>query len=83
MKYRTSDELYKFINQVISELETLQLDAKPIQDVQKTAFTTSSEWLGELGRAVREVQKQNITNDTVTSHLLEIMHTVHKAWPHM
>ena len=42
MKHQAPDELYKFINQVILELQALKLDAKPLQDAQKTAFTTSS-----------------------------------------
>jgi hypothetical protein len=83
MKHRTPDELYNFINHVILELQAQKLDAKPLQDVQITGYTTSSEWLGELGKAVREVQKQKIEDGTISSDLLTIMLTVHKVWPHM
>jgi hypothetical protein len=77
------DDLYKFINRVILELEALKVDAEPLRDIQSIAFTTSSEWLGELGRAVRAIQKQKIKDPKVASSLSTIMDAVHKAWPHM
>jgi ribosome-associated translation inhibitor RaiA len=80
---QTPSALYALINELIVKLQAQKLNAKPLQDVQTAAFTTSSEWLGELGKAVREVQKQKIKDETITSRLSQIMDAVHAAWPRL
>ncbi len=80
---QTPDKLFVFINETIIKLQSYNLNAKPLQDIQASAFTTSSEWLGELGLAVREVQKQKIRDETITEALSKIMDEVYAAWPHI
>jgi len=75
--------LYAFLNELIIKLQAQKLNAKPLQDVQTTAFTSSSEWLGELGKAVREVQKQKIKDKTIAADLSKIINAVHAAWPRL
>ncbi len=75
--------LYAFINELIIKLQAQKLNAKPLQDVQATVFTTSAEWLGELGKAVREVQKQKIKDETIAADLSKVMDAVHAAWPRL
>ncbi|HLY61725.1 MAG TPA: hypothetical protein VKV95_13340 [Terriglobia bacterium] len=43
--------------------------------------TTSSEWLGELGLAVREVQQKHQPSAATQDALESIMSAVHVAWP--
>lgn len=47
----------------------LQQAAEPLRDVQCTAFTTSSEWLGELGAAVQRLAAQPALPPEVQRHL--------------
>lgn len=78
---QTPSALYTLITELIIKLQAQKLNAKPLQDVQATVFTTSSEWLGELGKAVREVQKQKIKDEAIASDLSKVMDAVHAAWP--
>lgn len=43
--------------------------------------TTSSEWLGELGLAVREVQQKHRPPVATQVALERVMSAVHLAWP--
>lgn len=43
--------------------------------------TTSSEWLGELGLAVREVQQKHRPPAQIQDALESVMSAVHLAWP--
>ncbi len=81
MKRQPPDDLHAFVDHVVTELQALDLDATPLQRVQQTALTTSSELLGELGKAVRQVQKQTIASDAIKTDLSAIMQAVHKVWP--
>jgi hypothetical protein len=80
-KFNSPEQLYDFIEEVIRRLQAKGHDAKPLQDVQSTAYTTSSEWLGELGVAVRRVLKQKIEDELIIRDLNRIVDTVHKVWP--
>ena len=52
-----------------------------LQEVQATAYTTSSEWLGELGTAVRRIQAQFRLPPEIGQRLQRVMTAVHQAWP--
>jgi hypothetical protein len=45
--------------------------------------TTGSEWLGELGLAVREIQQKHRFSSTTQDALESVMAAVHVAWPKM
>ena len=79
--FDSPSEVYAFTNTLILKLQNLNLDASPLERVQSTAYTTSSEWLGELGSAVREVQHQRIIDSEINFGLHRIMRLVHSVWP--
>lgn len=79
--FNSPDEVYVFINHVIAELQAHGIDAKPLQEVQTTAYTTSSEWLGDLGVAITKIQKQKIRNKDIMADLERLLDLVHKVWP--
>lgn len=51
-----------------------------LRRVLDTAYTTSSEWLGELGLAAREIQRKHKPDGALNSGLDEVMRHVHKVW---
>jgi hypothetical protein len=48
-----------------------------------TAYTSSFEWLGELGLAARDIQRKHRPTDDLTRALEKIMTLAHKAWPQL
>jgi len=55
VEIQSPDDVRKLIDTVIEKLESGQQHdaADKLKAIQTTAFTTSSEWLGELGLAIR------------------------------
>jgi hypothetical protein len=49
--------------------------------VQSAGWSTGSEWLGELGSAVRWIEKTNKVAPTIRRGLMRIMDAAHIAWP--
>ena len=79
----TSSELYHFINAVIRKLLEAGLDPSPLEIIQCTAYSTGTEWLGELGRAVRKVEKQNSIAAELREDLETMLREVHRVWPNI
>jgi hypothetical protein len=79
----TVSELYHFINAVIERFREAGLDPQSLEIVQNTAYTTSSEWLGELGLAVRMLEKQIVHREELRTNLETILKEVHRAWPNI
>lgn len=57
--------------------------AERLRVVATIAYTTGSEWLGDLGLAVREVQKKHHPPPAIQDALERVMSAVHVAWPRM
>lgn len=53
-------ETYHTIGKVMERLRAIGLDASPWEAVQTTAYTTASEWLGDLGRALSQIERQGV-----------------------
>ena len=75
------DELNAFVKATIRKLKSAGLDAQPFERLQSVAFTTGSEWLGELGLAVRKVASQDIRDEAIRKDLDVIITEVRRAWP--
>ena len=85
MRCESPDDLNRFVGQVRADLETagLQEAAERLAEIQRTAFTTGSEWLGELGAAVREIRREGALDPELDAKLERIMVQVRRVWPHM
>ena len=83
MMLKSPGDLHSFIESVMRKLDACGLAraARVLEKIQITAYTTSSEWLGELGLAVRTVQQQLAVNKSIDSDLEQIMNEVRKVWP--
>jgi hypothetical protein len=52
-----------------------------LQDVQRVAYTSGSEWLGELGHAVRQIEREFDIDSPAAVDLARIMIEVNRVWP--
>ena len=82
-RFESPADLNRFVSEVRRELEDSGLiaAASTLAAVQETAFTTGSEWLGELGRAVNEIRKQRDVPSEVRTKLEAIRSEVRRIWP--
>jgi hypothetical protein len=55
--------------------------ARQLAEIQGAAFTTGSEWLGELGMAVRTIRGECVVPREVDGKLERIMTEVRRVWP--
>jgi hypothetical protein len=80
--FSSPDDLDRFITVVRRELQASGFhDAADIlANVQTTAFTTSSEWLGELGLAVKQIRRQQKLPAALDRQLKIILKEVGAAW---
>lgn len=83
--FNTPAELDAFISVVVEKLRTDgQTEAADLlASIQKTAFTTGSEWLGELGLCVRRLQREFDLEASIRGDLKRIMRAVKRAWPRL
>lgn len=74
--FKTPAELDKFVRETAKILERAGLPdaAREFQDVQSTAWATSSEWLGELRLAVARVKAYDLPDE-----LIPRLRRIHKA----
>jgi hypothetical protein len=81
--FSSPDELDVFIREtaLILMRSGREAAASELSAVTGTAWTTSSEWLGELGQAVRRIQARADLPPDVVGRLHRIMEAVHVAWP--
>ena len=79
----TSSELYHFIGTVIEKFREAGLDPQSLESVQDAAYATGSEWLGELGLAVRKVEEQIGHREVLRKDLETILREVHQIWPNI
>ncbi len=78
-----SADLGRLIDEVRVELDAAGLGdaAGRLATFQQTAFTTGSEYLGELGLAVKEVRRQQGIPPDLDKKLKQILAAVRGVWP--
>ena len=76
------DDLYQFVDKVIQKLRQAGQEdaAKVLADWHSTAYTTGSEWLGDLGLAIRKIQKQGKIDKSIKADLERLLREIHKTW---
>jgi hypothetical protein len=59
--FASTEELNHFVSEVRSELETAGWtgEASRFTRIQETAYTTGSEWRGDLGMAMKAIRKEH------------------------
>jgi hypothetical protein len=83
--FKSPEELHTFITQTAEKLRTQgQTEAADLlTNIQNMAFTTGSEWLGELGLLVRRVQREFHLDSDLRRDLKQIMRAVNRVWPRL
>jgi hypothetical protein len=79
--FQSPGDVYSFINTVIAKLHEKGFDARALEEIQSTAYTTGSEWLVELGLAIKKVQKQKINDHDIKEALNRLMRHIRSIWP--
>lgn len=81
--FSNPSELRAFVMSLAEELARAGLSesAERLRAAATFPATTSSEWLGELGLAVREVQQKLRPPAAFGDALEKVMSAVHAAWP--
>jgi hypothetical protein len=77
------DALYQYISETIRILEERGFPhaAEQMERVQGIFYTTGSEWLGDLGKTVREIETQHSIPEDIQARLTVIMTYVGETWP--
>jgi hypothetical protein len=85
MPIQSAADLKRLTDVIIGKLEAgnQREAANKLRRIQETSFTTSSEWWGELGLAVRSIQKEVKVDQDIRQGLDEIMRLVKRAWPRL
>jgi hypothetical protein len=83
MTFDSPDALNQVVTEVRAELEArgLSTAARRLAEVQESAYTTGSEWLGELGVAVQAVQGERGLTPELRAKLEVIRGEVRRVWP--
>ena len=83
MDFASPSEIYEFIRALVGRLRSAGFvpPADTLQKVQTSAFTTSSEWLGELGLAIRAIQSDSPVTAALNADLERVMAVVKGAYP--
>jgi hypothetical protein len=83
--FKSPEELHAFVAEVAEKLRVQgQTEAADLlASIQNVAFTTGSEWLGELGLLVRRLQRDFDLDADVRGDLKRIMRAVNSAWPRL
>ena len=83
MGFDSADDLARFVGHVGTELEALGLHsaARRFAGIRGAAFTTGSEWLGELGAAVNAIRTECRIPLALDEKLERIMSEVRRVWP--
>ena len=77
------DALIRFVSEVCQQLDAsgFHSAASRLASIQGTAFTTGSEWLGELGTAVNAVRADRKVPADIREKLETIRAEVRRVWP--
>ena len=80
--FESPAELHPYVRETAQIMAALGMSAaRGLEAVSAQAFTTSSEWLGELGASVRNVESSGDVPSDVQDRLDRIMRLVHEVWP--
>ena len=66
---QSPSDVYRTIGKVIERLRALGLDPSPLEAVLATAYTTASEWLGDLSQALRKIERQGVRDPELRSDI--------------
>ena len=85
MAYTDPEEIS---SRLVALIERLQSSGSPdaaavLQRTRETAYSTGSEWRGELGQAIREVERRFNLGPDSEDDLRWLMARVHEVWPSM
>ena len=85
MTFSSPDELDECVAIVARELAAAELHspAEKLLRIRGAAWPTSSEWLGELGLAIRELRAAHRVPPLTDAKLERIMVAVRTAWPNL
>lgn len=83
MDFASPSDVYEFIRALIGSLRSAGFGpaADSLEEIQRTAFTTSSEWLGELGLTIRAIQRDSPVTAQLNADLERVMAVVKGAYP--
>jgi hypothetical protein len=83
MSFTSPDELNRFVSQLRQELEAagFREASRRLGRVQGVAFTTGSEWLGELGIAVKGIRGECAVPPELDAKLERVLAAVRRVWP--
>ena len=81
--FASPEELNAFVTATRARMDELGFAAAaaPLARVQDTAYTTGSEWLGDLGVAAREAEACGPLAPEIRERLARIRAAVRGAWP--
>lgn len=82
-RFSTPSELNDFVKDFAQRLRATGLSepAEQLESISSTAYTTSSEWLGNLGHALRGIENQHSLSPELRGRFIAILDVVHGAWP--
>ena len=78
--FHSPEEVYQLINWLIHGLQQIGLDASPLKNIQSKAFTTNSEWYGELKEALQRVGLQTIPDPELNAAIARLKKEVCRRW---
>jgi hypothetical protein len=83
VEFDSPEDLDRFVSEVRKELDAggFGSAASRLATVQRTAFTTGSEWLGELGAAVKAIRAERGLPNSLRQKLEAIRVHVRRVWP--
>jgi len=81
--FNSPDDLYRYVTQTIQMLKDINVlsAAELLENVHSSSHTTGSEWLGELGLAVRVIEAEFSVPAEVQERFNSIMAVVKETWP--
>ncbi len=80
-EFQSPGEVHFFVGKLIAELRARGLDASALEKIQENAYSSGLEWAGDLGAAVRLVQRQKIADRQIGSDLERLMRFFNRTWP--
>ena len=80
--FESPAELHAYVRETAQIMASLGMPAaRGLEAVCAQTFTASSEWLGELGAAVRSVESSGDVPLDVQARFDRMMRVVHEVWP--
>jgi hypothetical protein len=74
---------HRGIQAIIERMKALGHDPEPLVVVQSTAYSSSLELLGDLGRALRQIERQRIVDPELEQAFAALWQQIHQVWPRL